>query len=192
MKELSWEYPFLRAGEGGITFSGGEPLLQAKELYSLATLLKRDGINLAIESSFYFFNDFEYIKNTLSQIDHIFIDIKILEERMAQEILGETSKFFKMNISLFYPIMTKKLVYRFILVPGFTDGMVNLETVCAFIQQFPPIELQVMPVHNLGAYKYRRLGRDYASFDSPEANDLRKTAAFFRPHINGHVSILEF
>ncbi len=179
-KKLRWEYPFLLAGNGGITFSGGEPLLQAKELQKLSSLLKRDGVDLTVETALYFRNNIESVKIIFNQADHVFVDIKILDEAMSLKILGQSSESFIKNMKSLYSLLSTKLTYRFVVVPGITDTIVNLRAISDFIGSFPALELQLLPVHNLGSSKYKRLGRGYPSFETPPVARLEKIALLLR------------
>lgn len=158
---------------GGVTFSGGEPLLFLHRYYSnLCTWLHREGISLCIETSL--FVSEEAVKWMTEVIDYIYIDIKILDFCKCNDYLGGNLQQYLRNIETVYENRgEKKLIYRIPLIQGYTDSEENLENICMLLKKCPPYRVEILKAHNLGKKKYERLGRKYVDFLPPNEEKIR-------------------
>lgn len=148
---------------GGVTFSGGEPLLFLPGYQSLCHKLHKDGITICIETAL--FVPAESIEWAVNNIDIFYIDIKLLDEKKCKNILGGNLQIFLNNLQkLNQQINGKKiLVYRIPLASGITDTDDNLNRIINVISEFPANHVEIFKVHNLAQEKYKRLRRNYTS-----------------------------
>lgn len=145
--------------KGGVTVTGGEPLVQSDYILELFKLCKQEGIHTALDTSGYIFN--EKVKEILEYTDLVLLDIKALDKEIYKDLtrveLDNTLKFLN------YLQEIKKVVWiRHVVVPNITDDNKLLEETAKFLSKFDNIELvEILPYHTLGVFKYKELGIEY-------------------------------
>lgn len=142
---------------GGVTFSGGEPLLQMWNLEPLLKRLKEDGIHLCVETAL--FVPEEMVNVVIQYIDLFYVDIKILDEKLCRNILGGDLKQYIFNVDRVL-LSGKPVIFRVPVIGGFTDYEANREEVIEFLKRFKPIKVELIKEHNLGSNKYQSLGKE--------------------------------
>ncbi len=145
---------------GGVTLSGGEPLMQAKEILEFFEMCRADGIHTALDTSGVLWN--ADVERLLDFTDLVLLDIKSIDEAQF-ETLTVTGKLRK---SLdFLDILQQRGVktwIRHVVVPGYTDDDALLERLKTFALSYSVVEkVEILPYHNLGVPKYEALGLDY-------------------------------
>lgn len=151
--------------KGGVTISGGEPLLHLDFLIELGKLLKADGINYCIDTSAATFStDPEYLKKfdeLLSLADLFLLDLKALDPELHKEITGRDNK----NVLECFDYLASKnfpIWVRYVLVPGYTDGETTLINSSKFLKAHKNIQrLEVLPYHAFAIPKYDELHMEY-------------------------------
>lgn len=160
---------FYRYSAGGVTFSGGEATLQVIALEYLSKCFYDDGLNLALETSGYF--DFEKVKNILKRMDLIFVDLKVMDDRLHREFTGVSNQIILKNIALMGQNF-EAIVVRIPLIVGVNLSDQNILETAKFVKAHlknPKIEL--LPYHTLGSYKYEKLGLKMPSNDFQTPSD---------------------
>lgn len=151
--------------KGGVTFSGGEPLLQSNFIIEVAKLLKKEGIHIALDTSGVGNGDYEEI---LKYVDLVLLDIKHTNSNSYKELTGmsidESLKFINaLNKS------GKKVWIRQVIVPGLMDNKEYLNSLVDMCMKISNIErIDFLPYHKLGINKYETLGIDYPYKDIEE------------------------
>lgn len=141
---------------GGITFSGGEPLLQIDVMEPLLMKLKSKNIHVCIETCL--FVPEVKLSVALKYVDLFYVDIKILgEKRMCAEILGGDLEQYHSNIKSLFNA-DKMVVFRIPIIDGLTDDDRNIERIIKFLQIYRPKKVELIKEHNLGKRKYISLG----------------------------------
>lgn len=163
---------FLRSG-GGVTFSGGEPLLQPAFLLEMLKLLKREGIHTCLDTAGVGEGDYTEI---LRHTDLILYDIKHIDPALYQSMTGQpichTQSFLQQAQRLGVPLWI-----RHVLVPGQTDSPAHLKKLQAFVSTLSHVEkVELLPYHLLGVHKYEAMGLSYPLCGVP-AMDQDKAAA---------------
>lgn len=155
MKILEKDKDYYLTTNGGVTFSGGEPLLQAEEILEIIKRLKNENINVTIETSL--FAPPSFLKIIENSVDLFIIDIKILNEESCENILHANLNDFKAN---FKEIIrkNKKYVVRFPLIKPFTFNEQNITSLITFIRECGINYLEIFNIHDFGASKYSSLG----------------------------------
>lgn len=157
--------PFYQNG-GGITVTGGEPLMQVDFLIELFTLAKERGIHTCIDSSGIAYNPnnkpwIEKLDRLMELTDLVMLDIKHIDPDKHKELTSQPNE----NILKFAAYLNEKHVdmwIRHVVVPGITDDEVYLEKLGYFIGQFSNLKaLDVLPYHTMGESKYEKLGMEY-------------------------------
>lgn len=175
--------------KGGVTVTGGEPLLQTDFLISLFTALKEQGIHTCIDTSGITFNpeNTEYVKklDTLMAVtDLVMLDIKHIDAEKHKVLTG----FRNENILAFAKYLEEKgipLWVRHIIVEGYTDEKDDLEKLGEFIGELKNLKaLDVLPYHTMGVSKYKELNIPYA-LEGIEALPLEKAKEAKQHILNG-------
>lgn len=167
--------PFIDASNGGVTVSGGEPLVQSTFLISLFKKLKNNGIHTAIDTS-----GCVPINNTIKELldltDLVILDIKHIDDLKCIELTGLSNK----NELEFANYCSEKgidLWIRQVLIPGYTDDENDLIKTRKFINSLKTVKnVEILPYHNLGKFKWNDLGEKYPfeGVKSPTEDEINK------------------
>lgn len=157
--------PALRAMDGGFTISGGEPLVQVAFTRRIFAAAKSMGLHTALDTSGFLgarATD-DYLKN----VDLVLLDIKSSDPDTYRRVTGvdlEPTLSFAERLAA----LNKAVWLRYVLVPGLTDDPKNVEGVAKFVAPMKNIEwVEVLPFHQLGAFKWKAMGIDYRLGDTP-------------------------
>lgn len=164
--------------EGGVTYSGGEPLLQASNLIPLFERLRSENIHQCIETSLACPSN--CLKNTLPYIDLYYVDVKILSVAQASEVIGLNLKLYMQNIDMLFR-EKKTVIFRIPYILGYTNSEQNRYLIKNFINQYRPHSVEILKGHNLGASKYQSLKIAYQDIPTPSDEELNG----FAEEING-------
>jgi len=160
--------PALRAMGGGLTISGGEALVQVAFTGRILRAAKSMGLHTAIETSGYL--GARVTDDYLQQLDLVILDIKSGDAEtyrcVTRQELEPTLRFARRLAELNKPVWV-----RFTLVPGFTDEETNVEQLAKFVAPLKNVEwVEVLPFHQLGAFKWKALSLDYQLAETPPAS----------------------
>lgn len=162
---------FLYKAEGGVTFSGGEPLAQSKNLSVLMKRLKEKNINITIETSMYASE--QSVKDVIDYIDLFIIDIKILNQEKALEILNGKVQEFLDNIEMIFK-KNKKVIFRIPLINPYITNEENKNAIYDFLNKYKPLKVEIFKGHNLGKEKYKKLGLEYKEVKTIDYEEILK------------------
>ncbi len=171
--------------DGGVTFSGGEPLFHSFEIKELLKRLNKDNISVAVETTAT--TPVKYLKEIIDYVDYFLIDIKILYKEDSSKININIDSFYN-NIKILEE-NNKKIFYRIPLVRGYTYTKENIELIKKFLNDNNVKEVDVFNVHELGSSKYELLGRKINHFDLLNAEDFEHLKKEFN---DIKINILEF
>ncbi|WP_298503124.1 pyruvate formate-lyase-activating protein [uncultured Maribacter sp.] len=154
--------------KGGVTVSGGEPLLQSKELITFFKRLKEEGIHTNIDTNGRILNHFS--KDLLDDYaDLIMLDIKHMTEDGYQFITGKPNKEISFSLAKYREDSGKKMWLRYVLIPGITNKPELLHALGEHFKNYKTIEkIELQPYHKLGVHKWDALGWDYKLKDTRE------------------------
>lgn len=150
-------------GGGGVTVSGGEPLLQAEFVQELFTLLKKSGVHTALDTSGVLFDSKNPHKfdDLLKVTDLVLLDIKHINLK-EHEKLTRHSNANILEFAKYLSDIGKDMWLRHVLVPGITDNDDYLNQLASFIKTLKTVRrVEVLPYHTMGEHKYELLGMDY-------------------------------
>ncbi len=180
MQEIRKDVLFFDESGGGVTFSGGEPLMQPEFLIALLRTCKTEGIHTVVDTSGYI--PFRVIKETAPWTDLFLYDIKLMDESLHKKYTGVSNRRILDNLLQMdqggYP-----LLIRIPLIPGFTDTDGNLEAIRNFLLEKTRIrDVELLPYNSMGESKYERLGLDYrpGKHAMPAEEEMATKRAFFR------------
>lgn len=158
------------SSNGGVTASGGEPLLQADFLIELFTKLKNTGIQTAIDTSG-MVDITEKIKKLIDLTDLFLVDIKCINDKVCKDLVGRSNKQ-ELEFIKYLDSIGKEIWIRQVIVPSVTDNEIDLYKLRDFINSIPNItKVDLLPYHNLGQYKWLELGEKYELENIRTANN---------------------
>ena len=148
--------------KGGVTVSGGEPLLQSEFVAELFELAHAQGVTTCIDTSGALFRRGDAaIERLIAATDTVLLDIKALDSKLHREVTGADNS----QILDFARYLSEKGVptwIRRVIVPGLTDGEDDLKKTGEFISSLKNVErVEVLPYHDFGVEKWRNLGLRY-------------------------------
>lgn len=150
--------------EGGVTFSGGEPLLQPEFLIECLKLCKEKGIHTALDTAGKSRASESQLNEILSLVDLVILDIKAVEEEDYKELTGQDMTAFKHFVTLLNK-HDNKLWLRQVIVPGINDcGVKILELKYFIADNFKKeniLKIELLPYKSIGVHKYKTLGLKY-------------------------------
>lgn len=163
---------FFNFSGGGVTLSGGEPLLQAGFVLSLFKKLKEIKIHTCLDTCGYV-DLSDDIKNAITLCDLVMLDIKHLDSQMHLKLTGKDNKKVLDFIDYLYSI-NKKTRIRQVLVPSFTTDEKYIDKLIEFLDKYRAIieKVELLPYHKMGIEKWQKLGLEYKlDVDEPK-NEL--------------------
>ena len=157
-------YPYIK--NGGVTFSGGEPCVQAEFFTSVAIKLKASGLHIALDTSGEVLND--NVREFLSVCDLVLLDIKATSEEGYRELTGgslqKTLAFLKLLEEMGKPVWIRHVV-----VPGVNDDERNILALRSLLEGYTCIEkIELLPFRKLCLEKYKSLGIPFPFEHIPE------------------------
>lgn len=175
VKEILNYKTYMDNSGGGVTVSGGEPLLQAEFVTELFKRLKKLGIHTALDTAGSLPLS-STIKELLKYTDLVLLDIKHINDEKAINLTGFSNKnnldFAKYLNNVNIPVWIRQ-----VLVPGYTDDKFDLQKLKSFIDTLSNVEkIEILPYHNLGAFKWDELGDTYElkNVIPPSQEDIEK------------------
>lgn len=174
MERVRSYIPFYDASGGGITVSGGEPLLQIDFLTELFKQCKQEGIHTCIDTSGAPFsrrpNFIEKMDTLLEYTDLILLDLKHINSEKHKYLTGQNNEHI-LDFARYLAENQFPIWVRHVLVPTITDYDEYLHELADFIKTLGNVrKIEVLPYHKLGAYKWEQLGLEYKlkDIESPE------------------------
>lgn len=160
---------------GGVTVTGGEPLLQVKFLIELFKKLKQENIHTCIDTSGMVALT-DDIKLLLSLTDLVLLDIKHINNEKCKNLVGVSNKL-ELEFAKYLSENNIPVWIRQVLIPGYTDDKTDLLELKKFISTLSNVEkIELLPYHDMGSYKWKKLGQKYELENVRPANneDIKK------------------
>lgn len=144
---------------GGVTVSGGEPLMQADYLLEFFTLCQQAGFHTCLDTSGVIFND--KVRQVLEKTDLVMLDIKTVDDELHPRLTGCT----RQNNHRFLEYLQeqgKPTWIRHVVTPGINDDEAHVTKVAEYVSQYSVVErVEILPYHTLGKHKYDEMGIKY-------------------------------
>ncbi len=170
LKEIEKERIFYETSEGGVTFSGGEPLMQYEFLLKLTDECNSRGIHTCLDTSGYVAP--EIFKTILNRFDLFLFDIKTLDNEKHIKYTGVSTNIILTNLRTLSDA-GKKFIIRFPVTPGINDGEENINELKDLLNSLnnKVKELHLLPYHAIATNKYQRFGREFKMNKNIEPNE---------------------
>lgn len=173
LEEIEKDRIFYEESKGGVTFSGGEPLLQSGALKEISKSCKEKGIHTTLDTTGYA-NEKEFM-DAIENIDLFLYDIKHLDDEVHKEFTGVSNKLILKNLNSLYK-NNKNTIIRFPVIPNVNVDAEHLEMMADFLGRIRSeyiSKIDLLPYHKIGSDKYKRFGIESYNkmFHEPE-NEL--------------------
>ncbi len=179
LKEIEKDRDFFEESGGGVTFTGGEPLLQSDFLQEVAALLKGADYHLALDTTAY--ASPQVFSKSVELMDLVLFDIKHMNEAKHFEYTGVSNKPIFKNLE--YLIENDKPIHiRFPMIPGFNDDVIHLKLMTDYLKSLKKIErIHLLPYHKIAAGKYEKLGIENKmnGIEEPSENMIQEVKNYF-------------
>jgi pyruvate formate lyase activating enzyme len=167
LKEIQRDQVFHEESKGGVTFSGGEPLLQVDFLEQVLTLCKSREIHTVVDTSGY--ASLDDLKRIIPHTDLFLFDLKQMNDAKHQEYTRVSNQMILDNLDHLLKERAKVRI-RIPLIPDYNDSKENMEAIIAFLSQYQwKPEINLLPYHRMGKEKYDRFDIAYKMKDIASA-----------------------
>lgn len=172
--------PYFKSSNGGVTVTGGEPLLQVKFLIELFRNLKKAGIHTCIDTSG-MVNLTEDVKKLLKLTDLVLLDIKHINSEKCKELTGHDNKK-ELEFARYLSQNGIPMWIRQVIVPGITDDEKDITDLKEFVKKLKTVEkVEFLPYHTVGKYKWKELGKKYEleEIRNADQEDIKRVKSIF-------------
>lgn len=173
LAEASRDRVFMEQSGGGVTFSGGEPLMQAGFLVEALRVFKENGFHTAVDTSGYCAA--ENMLAVMPYTDLFLYDLKHLDDKKHLEYTGVSNALITENLLMLLNY-GKNVMIRIPVIPGFNDDDETLNRIRDFLNQYKKpnlLKINLLPYHKTGSSKYRRLNLPYRMNDIAQPSSSR-------------------
>jgi len=174
---------YFRFSGGGVTLSGGEPLLQKEFTAALFSLCKQEELHTALDTSGCVTLD-DAAKEVLRYTDLVLLDIKSMNADTFNKITGSDVNV-TLNFANYLSEQNIPVWIRFVLVPGLTDNEEELHALCRYVETLNNVErVQILPFHQMGAFKWQNMQLGYKLEETPvpTAQEVHKARELFESY----------
>jgi pyruvate formate lyase activating enzyme len=158
LREIEKDFVFYEESKGGVTFSGGEPLLQIDFLEDILTECNKKGIHTALDTTV--FSSWESLGRVVQLVDLFLIDLKHMDSEEHKIYTGVANETILKNIGKL-SALNKDIYIRIPIIPGINDGEKNLRETAEFLLGQNINQVNILPYHKIGIEKYNRLHKEY-------------------------------
>jgi len=164
---------------GGVTLSGGEPLLQPEFAQAVLEGCKENGLHTALDTSGAV--PLDVSRPLLGQADLVLLDIKALDDALCKALTGMSNRNTLATLD-YCEAIRKPVWIRHVLVPGYTLDDAHLATLADYLKSFTAVQkVELLPFHKMGEYKWEKLDTEYLLSQTPEPTeaDVKRARAKF-------------
>ncbi|MGB9586225.1 MAG: glycyl-radical enzyme activating protein [Anaerolineales bacterium] len=176
INEIVADLPFYEQSNGGVTFSGGEPLLQPLFLRGLLIAAHQLGIHTAVDTCGY--ARWNIIDSLRHEVDLFLYDIKVLDDQLHHKYTGVSNRLIVENLRRLSELGSK-IIVRFPVIPGINDDEAHVRQLANLVKSLEHIqEIDILPYHSSAINKYNSLGLHYSleGLNSPLEAQLQEIA----------------
>ncbi|MEI6856326.1 trans-4-hydroxy-L-proline dehydratase activase [Psychrilyobacter sp.] len=179
MVHIKKDIPFYEESGGGVTFSGGEPLMQGEFLNEVLKRCKNLKINTTLDTCGY--SDWKKIKKIHDKVDLFLYDLKIFDDEKHIKYTGVSNKLILENLKKLSSL-GKNIYVRMPIIKGINDDSEHVDNCVKFLSELNILQVNLLPYHKLGMNKYDRLAKKYklTGEEKPSDSDMIEIAEKFR------------
>ena len=188
--EILKDKSFYDSSGGGVTFSGGEPLMQGDFLIDILKACKEKGVHTAIETTG--FADLSVVEKVIDYLDLIYLDLKHMDDEKHKSLTGVSNQVILDNLAA----ISKKhanIIVRIPVIPGLNDQVDNIRKTVEYAAGLSIKKIEMLPYHNLGEVKYGQLGREYSlsEIKTPSEEEMNRLADEARQTVGSRDTVIE-
>ncbi len=179
LKEVEKDRVFFDESGGGVTFSGGEPLMQPDFLQALLKEFKNSGIQTTVETSGY--TSSEILDSISENVDLFLYDLKIIDPKKHKDYAGVSNEIILENLRRLSK-KGKKIIIRIPVIPGVNDDREDIKRIADYLRSLKTIkQINLLPFHRGGVQKYKRLGKKNLteSLQPPSSDKINEIKKIF-------------
>jgi pyruvate formate lyase activating enzyme len=159
MMEIMRDLPFYDQSQGGVTFTGGEPMFQREFLQESLLACKNQDIHTCIDTSGH--TSWEGFEAINPLVDLYLYDLKLMDDARHRQYTSVSNQLILENLQRLSRLKSHIYV-RIPLIPGINDDRENIEESAAFLASLPSLDaVELMPYHDIGLAKFDALGMEY-------------------------------
>jgi pyruvate formate lyase activating enzyme len=179
MKEIDKDAVFYEESGGGVTFSGGEPLMQPDALHELLVHCRERDYHTAIDTCGH--ADPPVLSSISELADLWLFDLKLMDDSKHIKYTGVSNEMALKNLETLV-LGGKSIIIRFPLIPGITDGSDNLDAIANQMIKLGLKKIDLLPYHAIAKNKYKQMGKEYLleSAQEPGKEAVDDVINFFR------------
>ena len=172
LKEVLKDKAFYETSGGGVTFSGGECMLQIDFLAEILKKCKENGIHTAVDTAGHI--PFESFEKILPYTDLFLYDIKIFDSQKHKQYVGVSNELILENLKKLFE-RKAKLWIRIPIIPDVNDSIEEIQKIKDFLKTIGTAEkIELLPYHAMGENKYRAIGKEPQIFKTPDAENMKR------------------
>ncbi len=170
MKEINKDRVYYEESGGGVTFSGGEPLVQSAFLKDVLAACKKEGYHTALDTSGH--ANGTVMEEVIELTDLFLFDLKLMDDAVHLKYTGVSNQLSLKNLDLIIEA-GKEVIIRFPVIPGITDTKDNISKIANHMKQRDIKRIDLLPYHGMARNKYEKLGRKYELEELKQLSDDR-------------------
>ena len=167
---------FYETSNGGVTFSGGECMLQIDFLFEVLKKCKENDIHTAVDTAGNV--PWEYFEKILPYTDMFLYDVKVFNDEKHKEFVGVSNELIFKNLKRLFECGANVLI-RIPIIPTVNDSAEEMKNIKNFLTPYKPIAVELLPYHKMGEHKYDALGMDMTSFIVPTKEKMKELNKIF-------------
>lgn len=177
LSEVIKDLTFYRNSGGGVTFSGGECMLQIDFLAEILKKCKANDIHTAVDTAGNV--PWEYFEKILPYTDLFLYDVKCFSDELHIEGTGVSNKRIKENLKKLSAEFNGDIIIRIPLIPGYNDDISELQKTADFLSGISAVKTELLPYHAMGEHKYDALGMDCTKYTAPTSDKTAELKKLF-------------
>ena len=177
LAEVLKDKPYYANSGGGVTFSGGECMLQIDVLTELLKSCKAEGVHTAVDTAGHI--PFSHFEKTLPYTDLFLYDIKLLDNEDHKKYVGVGNELILENLQKLL-LANANVWIRIPVIQDINDSIPQMEEIKALLSSYPPpAKIELLPYHAMGENKYRAIEKDASHFHAPSPERLEQLKTVF-------------
>lgn len=178
LREILKDKAFYDNSNGGVTFSGGECMLQTELLCELLAECKENSIHTAVDTAGNI--PWEHFEMVLEHTDLFLFDIKLFDTEKHKKYTGVDNKLILANLQKLFEAGASVCI-RIPVIGGVNDSVEEMWKIESFLRPYHPAGVELLPYHELGMHKYDALDMEKQSFYVPSEDTMRELNEIFKP-----------
>ncbi len=181
LKEILKDKDYYISSGGGVTFSGGECMLQINSLEQILKYCNKYGINTAVDTAGCV--SWEYFEKIIPYTNIFLYDIKCISSKLHKLGCGISNKIILENLQKLSDAKNTNIIIRIPVVGGFNDDFEEMKKIADFLSNVKHKCVELLPYHSMGEHKYLSLGRTVEKFYTPSDTNMQLFKELFKANV---------